>query len=162
MGYIPISSDVSSDVFKTLSESIEEIKIIESVPNKISYKVIENKKIINNLIAIRNLRIEMARKEIKILKMSYIYGLFGLFPGDKIRVKSNNDESDFIVSGIRIPTDVFDLIVDNFDEFSERNELELKNKSIIIIKNCETNNDKFINYSNLCKNIIKNYNKDGD
>ena len=162
MGYVSISSDVSSDVFKTLSESIEEIKIIESVPNKISYKVIENKKVINNLIAIRNLRIERARKEIKILKMSYIYGLFGLFPGDKIRMKSNNDESDFIVSGIRIPTDVFDLIVDNFDEFSERNELELKNKSIIIIKNCETNNDKFINYSNLCKNIIKNYNKDGD
>lgn len=162
MGYVSIISDVSSDVFKTLSESIEEIKIIESVPNKISYKVIENKKVINNLIAIRNLRIEMARKEIKILKMSYIYGLFGLFPGDKIRVKSNNDESDFIVSGIRIPTDVFDLIVDNFDEFSERNELELKNKSIIIIKNCETNNDKFINYSNLCKNIIKNYNKDED
>lgn len=162
MGYVSISSDVSSDVFKTLSESIEEIKIIESVPNKVSYKVIENKKVINNLIAIRNLRIERARKEIKILKMSYIYGLFGFFPGDKIRVKSNNDESDFIVSGIRIPTDVFDLIVDNFDEFSERNELELKNKSIIIIKNCETNNDKSINYNDLRKNIIKNYNKNED
>ena len=155
---IEIKSDVTpKETFDFFIDSISEFNGKNIKLGDLRKKVITNRSLVNNLIEVRRLNIERAKKENEMIKLVYIYGILGICPGDKIRINFLDTEEDVIVKSIRGKRDITEKFIYNFLPIDDDVELMIKRTSTIFLSRCSDGSKIILNGVEFCNKLIKNY-----
>lgn len=156
---IEIKSDVTPrETFDFFIDSISEFNSRNIKLGDLRKKIITNRKLINDLIEVRKLKAERAKKENEMIKLVYIYGILGICPGDRICINFLDTEEDVIVKSIRGKRDIAEkFIYNNFLPIDDDMELMIKRTSTIFLSRCSDGSKIVLNGIEFCNKLIKNY-----
>lgn len=155
---IEIKSNVTpKETFDFFINSISEFDGRNIKLGDLRKKIITNRGLVNNLIEVRRLNIEKAKKENEMIKLIYIYGIFGICPGDKICINFLDKNEDAIVNSIRGRKDIADKFIYNLSPIDDDIELIIKRTSTIFISMCSDGSKVILNGVEFCNKLIKNY-----
>lgn len=155
---IEIKSDVTpKETFDFFINSISEFDGRNIKLGDLRKKIITNRGLVNNLIEVRRLNIEKAKKENEMIKLIYIYGILGVCPGDKVCINFLNKNEDAIVNSIRGRKDIADKFIYNLSPIDDDIELIIKRTSTIFLSMCSDCSKVILNGVEFCNKLIKNY-----
>lgn len=155
---IEIKSDVTpKETFDFFINSISEFDGRNIKLGDLRKKIITNRSLVNNLIEVRRLNIEKAKKENEMIKLIYIYGILGVCPGDKVCINFLNKNEDAIVNSIRGRKDIADKFIYNLSPIDDDIELIIKRTSTIFLSMCSDGSKVILNGVEFCNKLIKNY-----